>query len=91
MEHRLDVEALRGHRVGDVFVCQLFERRCLARIVKTQNEDAELLLCLLELAQQRKQSHLVYTSLITSQLLVQQYILSQLHCTRQRPHFKADF
>jgi len=62
MEHRLDVEALRGHSVGNVLIGKLLERGGFARVVETQHQDAELLLRLLELAQQRKQPHPVQKS-----------------------------
>lgn len=57
VEHRLDVEALRRHRVGDVLVGELLQRRRLARIVKPKHEDAELLLRLFELTEQRQEPH----------------------------------
>jgi hypothetical protein len=60
VEHRLDVEALRWHGVGDVLIRELFERGGLARIVETQYKDTEFLFSLLQLAQQRKQSHPVW-------------------------------
>jgi len=64
MEDRLDVEALRGHRVGDILVRELLERCRLACVVEPEHEDPELLLRLLELAEQRKQAHLFSQSFV---------------------------
>jgi len=38
------------------YICQLLERGCLARVVQAEHQDAQLLVILLEVAQQREQA-----------------------------------